>query len=111
MAQCPGAAPARAPPGWLISSPLRTCAHLGPDRLRPRPRRDSPRLPAYRLPTLVGVAGESEWYETQLGRLGAGKDVHRGLHPLRAASAFVGGELVRGLTGRRRRARLVAAAN
>ena len=66
-------------------------------------------LPAYRLPTLVGVAGESEWYETQLGRLGAGKDVDRGLHPLRAASAFVGGELVRGLSGRRRRARLVTA--
>ena len=69
-------------------------------------------LPAYRLPPLLGlagVAGESEWYETQLGRLGAGKDVDRGLRPLRAASGFVAGELVRGLGGRRRRARLVDA--
>ena len=68
-------------------------------------------LPAYRLPKvlgLAGMAGESEWYETQIGRIGDGKDVHRGLHPLRAASAFVGGEVVRGLTGRRRRARLAA---
>ncbi len=70
-------------------------------------------LPAYRLPGLLGlagIAGESEWYETQLGRIGSGKDVDRGLHPLRAASGFVGGELVRGLSGRRRRARLVATA-
>ena len=70
-------------------------------------------LPAYRLPSvlgLAGIAGESEWYETQLGRIGAGKDVDRGLHPVRAATVFVGGEAVRGLSARRRRARLVASA-
>jgi 2,4-dienoyl-CoA reductase-like NADH-dependent reductase (Old Yellow Enzyme family) len=70
-------------------------------------------LPAYRLPRVMGlaaIAGESEWYETQLGRIGSGKDVDRGLHPLRAASGFVAGELVRGLSARRRRARLAASA-
>jgi 2,4-dienoyl-CoA reductase-like NADH-dependent reductase (Old Yellow Enzyme family) len=70
-------------------------------------------LPAYRLPSLMGlagIAGESEWYETQLGRLGAGRDPHRGLHPVRAATGFVAGEAVRGLSARRRRARLVATA-
>ena len=45
---------------------------------------DGSRLPTYRLPTVAGVAGESEWYETQLGRIGDGREVHRGLHPARA---------------------------
>ncbi len=74
---------------------------------------DGEALPAYRLPSLLGlaqVAGESEWYETQVGRLGAGREVDRGLRPLPAASAFVAGEALRGLSGRRRRARLVATA-
>ncbi len=67
-------------------------------------------LPSYRLPTVAGMAGESEWYEAQLARLGGGRDVRRRLHPVRAASAFVGGEMVRGLAGRRRRARLARSA-
>ncbi|CAN5365188.1 hypothetical protein BH09ACT12_BH09ACT12_10090 [soil metagenome] len=45
------------------------------------------------------MAGESEWYETQIGRLGDGLDVTASLHPARAASSFIGGELVRGLRG------------
>jgi 2,4-dienoyl-CoA reductase-like NADH-dependent reductase (Old Yellow Enzyme family) len=61
-------------------------------------------LPRYTLPTVAGLAGESEWYEHQIGRLGAGRDVKPSLHPVVAASTFVGGELVRGLSGRRRRA-------
>ncbi|MFL6062888.1 MAG: NADH:flavin oxidoreductase [Marmoricola sp.] len=65
-------------------------------------------LPRYTLPTMIGFAGESEWYETQIGRLGAGKDVKPSLHAALAATGFVGGELVRGLSARRRRSRLVA---
>ncbi len=57
---------------------------------------------------VAGLAGESEWYETQIGRLGDGHDVKPNLHPVRAASSFIGGELVRGLAGRRRRGRLAA---
>jgi 2,4-dienoyl-CoA reductase-like NADH-dependent reductase (Old Yellow Enzyme family) len=64
-------------------------------------------LPSYTLPTMAGMAGESEWYETQIRRLGDGRDVDPGLHPARAASAFIGGELVRGLRGQRSRRRLV----
>ncbi|MGN6605617.1 MAG: NADH:flavin oxidoreductase [Jatrophihabitans sp.] len=67
-------------------------------------------LPRYTLPTFIGYAGESEWYETQIGRLGAGHDVKPDLNAAVAAASFVGGELVRGLAARRRRARLVAAA-
>lgn len=69
---------------------------------------DGTRLPTYRLPTVAGVAGESEWYETQLGRIGDGRDVHRGLHPARAVGSFLAGEIARGLTGQRRRLRLAA---
>lgn len=65
-------------------------------------------LPRYTLPTMIGFAGESEWYETQIGRLGAGKDVKPSLHAAVAATGFVGGELVRGLSARRRRSRLAA---
>ncbi|MGA8255046.1 MAG: NADH:flavin oxidoreductase [Nocardioides sp.] len=65
-------------------------------------------LPRYTLPTVAGLTGESEWYETQIGRIGDGREVDPGLHPLRAAAGFVGGELIRGVGGRRRRARLVA---
>ncbi|MEN8674725.1 NADH:flavin oxidoreductase [Nocardioides sp.] len=62
-------------------------------------------LPSYTLPTVAGMAGESEWYETQIRRLGAGRDVDPQLHAIRAASGFVTGELVRGLReqGARRR--------
>lgn len=66
-------------------------------------------LPVYRLPTVAGVAGESEWYETQLRRIGAGRDVDPGLSAVRAASGFVTGEAVRGLRERRRRLQLAAA--
>ena len=64
---------------------------------------DGVELPVYRLPTVAGVAGESEWYETQLGRIGAGRDVAPGLGAVRAASGFVVGEAVRGIRERRRR--------
>lgn len=66
-------------------------------------------LPRYALPTVAGVAGESEWYETQIGRMGAGREPKPGLHPVTAASRFVGGELVRGLASRRRRERMASA--
>lgn len=65
-------------------------------------------LPRYTLPTVAGLAGESEWYEHQIGRLGAGRDVDPSLHPVVAASAFIGGELVRGVSSQRRRARRFA---
>ncbi len=68
------------------------------------------RLPTYRLPTVAGVAGESEWYETQLGRIGDGREVHRGLHPVRAVGGFLAGEIRRGLSEQRRRRRLAASA-
>lgn len=67
-------------------------------------------LPSYRLPTVAGIAGESEWYETQIARVGRGQEPDPGLRATRAAVGFVGGELVRGLRGRRRRAALVARA-
>lgn len=66
-------------------------------------------LPRYTLPTVAGLAGESEWYETQIARMGRGQDPDPGLHAVVAASRFVSGEAVRGIGGRRRRARLVAA--
>lgn len=64
-------------------------------------------LPRYTLPTAIGFAGESEWYESQIGRLGAGREVKPNLNAAVAATGFVAGELVRGLSARRRRARLV----
>ena len=69
---------------------------------------DGEPLPAYRLPTVAGIAGESEWYEMQIARLGRGEEVDRALRPTRAASGFIAGELARGLAGRRRRARLAS---
>ncbi|WP_232678669.1 NADH:flavin oxidoreductase [Nocardioides sp. R-C-SC26] len=65
-------------------------------------------LPRYTLPTVAGLAGESEWYERQIARIGAGQAPTTALHPAVAAARFVGGEMGRGLAGRRRRARLVA---
>lgn len=63
-------------------------------------------LPRYTLPTVAGLAGESEWYETQIGRIGAGREPDPGLRPTLAAARFVAGEAVRGVSGQRRRARL-----
>ena len=68
---------------------------------------DGVELPSYTLPTVAGMAGESEWYETQIARIGAGKDVAPRLPAAAAASRFLAGEARRGLGGRRRRARLV----
>lgn len=65
-------------------------------------------LPRYTLPTVIGFAGESEWYETQIARLGAGREVKPNLSAAVAATAFVTGELVRGLSARRRRTQLAA---
>lgn len=67
-------------------------------------------LPRYTLPTVAGLAGESEWYETQIARMGRGLEPDPGLRAISAASRFVSGEAVRGIGGRRRRARLVATA-
>lgn len=63
-------------------------------------------LPRYTLPTVAGLAGESEWYETQIARMGRGLEPDPGLRAVVAASRFVAGEAVRGIGGRRRRARL-----
>lgn len=60
-------------------------------------------LPRYALPTVAGVAGESEWYETQIARMGAGREPKPDLRAVTAATRFIGGELVRGLAGQRRR--------
>lgn len=60
-------------------------------------------LPRYTLPTVAGLAGESEWYETQIARMGRGKDPDPGLHAATAATRFIVGEAVRGLSGRRGR--------
>lgn len=67
-------------------------------------------LPRYTLPTVAGLAGESEWYETQIARMGRGLEPDPGLRAISAASRFVSGEAVRGIGGRRRRARLVTSA-
>ena len=60
-------------------------------------------LPRYKLPTLAGLAGESEWYESQIARMGRGQDPDPSLHAAVAATRFVLGEAVRGLAGRRAR--------
>lgn len=67
-------------------------------------------LPRYTLPTVAGLAGESEWYELQIARMGAGREPDPSLRPVTAATRFVTGELTRGLAGGRRRARLAAGA-
>lgn len=64
-------------------------------------------LPRYALPTAIGFAGESEWYESQIGRMGDGHDVKPDLNAALAATRFVLGEFSRGLSAQRRRARLV----
>lgn len=67
-------------------------------------------LPSYALPTAVGMAGESEWYEHQIGLLGDGREPDRGLNEYLAATRFVVGELGRGLREGRRRRRLAGTA-
>ena len=69
-------------------------------------------LPAYRVPKLLAMAGESEWYETQIARLADGREPDPDLNPVRAATGFVGGEMTRGLReGRPRRALAATAAS
>lgn len=72
---------------------------------------DGAALPRYALPTVAGVAGESEWYEAQIARMGRGREPDATMRAISAASRFVAGEAVRGLAGRRRRARLAARAD
>lgn len=54
-------------------------------------------LPSYRMPKLLAMAGESEWYETQIARMAEGEEPDRGLHPLHAATRFIAGEISRGV--------------
>ena len=63
-------------------------------------------LPSYALPSVLGMAGESEWYEHQIGRLGDGLEPDPGVHAVTAAARFVAGEAGRGLREGRRRRRL-----
>jgi 2,4-dienoyl-CoA reductase-like NADH-dependent reductase (Old Yellow Enzyme family) len=63
-------------------------------------------LPSYSLPTAVGMAGESEWYEHQIGRIGNGLDPDPGLNKYLAAGRFVIGEAVHGLREGPRRRRM-----
>ena len=63
-------------------------------------------LPSYALPTVLGMVGESEWYEHQIGRLGDGKESDRDVRAITAATRFVAGEVVRGLREGRSRRRL-----
>ena len=65
-------------------------------------------LPSYALPSVLGLAGESEWYEHQIGRLGDGRDPDPRLRAVTAAARFVTGEGVRGVREGRRRRRLAA---
>ena len=65
-------------------------------------------LPSYALPSVVGMAGESEWYEHQIGRLGDGRDPDPSVRAVTAAARFVAGEGGRGVLGGRRRRRLAA---
>jgi hypothetical protein len=69
---------------------------------------DGIELPAYALPPLIGLAGESEWYETQIARMGDGLAPDRDLHAWAAATRFIGGEIARGVLEGRRRRRLAA---
>ena len=65
-------------------------------------------LPSYALPSVLGLAGESEWYEHQIGRLGDGREPDPRTRAVTAAAAFVTGEARRGLAEGRRRRRLAA---
>ncbi len=62
-------------------------------------------LPSYALPTVLGLVGESEWYEHQIGRLADGLEPDPDLPAVVGAARFVAGEVGRALReGRRRRA-------
>lgn len=65
-------------------------------------------LPSYALSSVLGMAGESEWYEHQIGRLGDGRDPDPKVHAVTAAGRFVVGEGGRGLREGRRRRSLAA---
>lgn len=71
-------------------------------------RAEGIRLPDYRLPDLLSLAGESEWYEAQIARLADGRDPDLGLNPWLAATRFVAGEISRGLREGPARRRLAA---
>ena len=71
---------------------------------------DTVELPDRRVPGPLQLAGESEWYEAQLGRLGDGRAPDPDLDHLRMSLAFLGGEAVRGLRDGRRRRRLASRA-
>ncbi|MGZ8704315.1 MAG: NADH:flavin oxidoreductase/NADH oxidase family protein [Aeromicrobium sp.] len=66
-------------------------------------------LPSYRLPTALGLAGESEWYEHQIGRLGDGLEPEPDLNEYLAAGSFLVGEAIRGLREGPRRRKLATA--
>ena len=63
-------------------------------------------LPDYTPPPLITAAGESEWYEAQIGLMGDGKDVDPSLNHVVAAGRYVAGEIARGLSEGRRRRRM-----
>jgi 2,4-dienoyl-CoA reductase-like NADH-dependent reductase (Old Yellow Enzyme family) len=65
-------------------------------------------LPSYALPTVLGMVGESEWYEHQIGRLGNGQEPDPKLRAVVGASRFVLGEVTRGLLEGRSRRSLAA---
>lgn len=66
---------------------------------------DGIELPRYNVPKLLAMAGQSEWYESQIGRLADALEPDRDLNPVRAALGFTVGETKRGLgEGRARRA-------
>lgn len=69
---------------------------------------DGHALPSYSFPTALGMAGESEWYETQIGRIADGLEPDPDLNKFKAASRFVVGEVTRGLRSGRARRRLAA---
>ena len=71
---------------------------------------DGIELPSYSPPPLITAAGESEWYEAQIGRMGDGEDVDPSLNHVLAAGRYVVGEIVRGLTEGPRRRRLARTA-
>ena len=63
-------------------------------------------LPTHRVPGPLELAGESEWYEAQLARVGTGREPDPELDHLRMSLSFLAGEAVRGLAAGWRRRRL-----
>ena len=86
-----------------LARPLAVDPALPAALLSGRARRAA--APTKRPSRLVGLAGESEWYERQLGVLADGGDADLDASPNTAVVQFAVGEAWRGLTeGRRRRA-------